>query len=74
MGTLPSTNVLFQQGYHRADWLSRVEGRKEGGRGEISCLSDVELLNTRLLISFERAFRVGWPAKGVVFRGPFAGG
>jgi hypothetical protein len=50
------------------------ERQKGGGRGELSCLSDFEGQNTRLLIFYERVSRVGWPAKGVVFGGPFSGG
>jgi hypothetical protein len=41
--------------------------KKGGGRGELSCLSDFEGQNTRLLIFYERGSRVGWPATGVVF-------
>jgi hypothetical protein len=58
-------NFLFQQGYHRGDWLSRVKGKKGCGRGELSCLSGFEGHSTRLLAFFERASRFGWPAKGV---------
>jgi hypothetical protein len=74
MGNLTFRNFLFQQGYHRGDWLSRVKGKMGGGRGELSCLSGFEGHSTRLLIFYERGSRVGWPAKGVVFGGPFTGG
>jgi hypothetical protein len=64
MRKLTFENFLFQQGYHRGDWLSWVKGKKGGGRGELSCLSGIEGHSTRLLVFFERASQVGWPAKG----------
>jgi hypothetical protein len=75
MGNLTFENFLFQQGYHRGDWLLRVTGRKGGGRGEPSCLSDFEGQNIRLWNCYERGSRVGWPAKGLCVQlgGPFAG-
>jgi hypothetical protein len=67
MRNLIFENFLFEQGYHRGDWLSRVKGKK--GVAEASFLACLvfEGHSTRLLIFYERGSRVGWPAKGVVF-------
>jgi hypothetical protein len=66
MRNLTFENFLFQQGYHRGDWLSRVKGEK--GVVEASFLACLvfEGQSTRLLIFCEIVSRVRWPAKGVV--------
>jgi hypothetical protein len=66
MRNLTFENFLFQQNYHRGDWLSRVKGKK--GVVEASFLACLvfEGHGTRLLIFYDRVSRGGWPAKGVV--------
>jgi hypothetical protein len=76
MRQLTFENFLFQQGYHRGDWLSRVKGKK--GVVEASFLACLVLRVIALVFWFssrEHLELVG-RSKGlrVQLGGPFAGG